>query len=104
MLSPRDLALGGVEIPPVDKEEVRQFWLKMQELQQEHPSEGVGFDLRLFQGSLHCDPLAVYARATLLLSLTLDGEISDAIYERAAEYPLPEGVRSFQPEEFLAGL
>lgn len=109
--------LSGNPVRAVDADDMKRVW--------EFTSEGgppkgatlghVAFDIRLVasQCSEGADPLAVFFRAALLNPL-LDGGLLkdwcdggrpyDVVFQTLAMFPLPEGIQSFRPEEFIEAL
>ena len=118
MLTAQALAMGGVSIPPVNKEDLKRVWLKLEALNEEHGgmTSGIAYDQRVFAGSIRsddADPMAVFARVTILSVLklsnslnrwTANGEVLDVVYARAADFPLPNGMQSFQLDQFMSAM
>lgn len=109
--------LSGKPIPPVDANDVKRIWeLTFDSPEgQQAPNACMGWDVRLVieQCSQGADPLAVFFRASLLKSLR-EGELPDewrdggrfhdVVFQTLATFPLPEGIQSFRPDEFVEAL
>jgi hypothetical protein len=100
-------------IPAVDPLDIERFWT----LQSQHPREpGVAFSTIAISEvceSPSADPIAVWARTTLIIILLEQGQLGNwledgrpdtVVFATAAVFPLPAGLQQFDPDEFLANL
>jgi hypothetical protein len=105
---------SGKSVPVVNRSDMKCVWELTSELPQ--PENGcVGLDIRLIreQCSPGADPVAVWARVTLLRFLLGTGLLdkwrdadrpNDIVFETLARFPLPEGIQNFRPDEFADAL
>ena len=100
-------------IPAANPLDIQRFW----SLQSRHSGDcsfGYSADaiLQVCQ-SESADPVVVWARTALIIIMHREGhlnewlngdDLSKAVFEAAASFPLPNGFQDFNPDELLATL
>ena len=98
------------DIPAVSSIDIQRFW----SLQSQRPGDSVSYSTKAIlqvSESASADPIAVGAR-TMLIGTLLEqgvlenwrenGGLNKAVFDAAAVFPLPNGLRGLNPSEFLA--
>ena len=112
MLDPKSVM--NQNIPPVSAMDIRRLWTA----QSQHPADsGVSYSgtaIAAICESDSADPIAVWARTSLISILLQHGELenwrekdglpNNIVFEHAAVYPLPAGLQGFTPADFVASL
>lgn len=98
------------DIPSVSSIDIQRFW----SLQSRHSGDSVSYSTKAILQvceSEFTDPIAVGARTMLLGTLLEQGALEDwrendglckAVFDVAAVFPLPTGLRGLNPNEFIA--
>lgn len=96
-------------IPTVSSGDIQRFW----SMQSSHPGTICTKAILQVCESESADPIAVGARTMLLRVLLEQGVLenwresdglSSAVFDAAAEFPLPTGLQGLNPDEFIAVL
>ncbi len=111
MLDPKSVIDGP--IPAVSALDVERFWSH----QSQHSAEsGISYSAKAISqlcGSETADPIAIWARTTLVSILSHEGlpenwsaneDLRRVIFQAAAVFPLPNGLQGLNPGEFIAKL
>lgn len=98
------------DIPAVSSIDIQRFW----SLQSQRPGDSVSYSTKAILQvceSQSADPIAVGARTMLLGTLLEQGALenwregdglSKVVFDTAAVFPLPNGLRGLNPSEFIA--
>ena len=101
-------------IPAVSSVDIQRFWAMQSQHEPQHDGASVSYSTKAILQiceSESADPIAVGARTMLLRTLLQQGilenwregnSLTKEVFDAAAAFPLPTGLRGLNPNEFVA--
>lgn len=103
--------IAGTAVPSVDVNDLKRVWMLLSEISQ--PESAVSSNMLRERCSTQADALAVYVRATMIKLLFGQGllreyqagnTIPEELFQKAAVFPLPNGLQNADLSAFISEL